>query len=149
MLSRREKRWAAIFADELLPGCEALVQAYGEPPLTLPISIPIDPDGVVLLRPSGPLDAPRVASRLKVARAAPGSWHIAIERVDGGPIVIPGIRDEATGADAPLTVLALDVNKRGMTIAGDLTFDENTARSLANAVLITINVKLHKAGRPA
>src|SRR5438874_13058070 len=65
VISRRRKgsRWASIFADDLVAGCRELFQIYGAAgELSLPISIPIDDQGVVVLRPEGPVDAPRVGA---------------------------------------------------------------------------------------
>ena len=139
---RREKRWAAIFADDLLAGCDGLLAAHGaSAALSLPISIPIDPSGVVLLRPDGPLDAPRVPAILSIERLGPDHHTIAIERQDGGPIVIPGI-------DGPTPHrLVADVTTRGLAFSGELTVDEETARSYANALFLTLQRKLARAGQ--
>ncbi|MGH9224224.1 MAG: hypothetical protein ACRD2W_10695 [Acidimicrobiales bacterium] len=148
MLRRREKRWAAIFADELADGCERLLAAYGDQPsLTLPISVPIDDRGVVLLRPDGPLDAPRVPATLHVERTSPGHHAIAIERQDGGHLTIPGIRD-AGATDARLHTLTADITRRGLVLSGGLAalrYDEETARSYANALFLTLGRKLASA----
>jgi hypothetical protein len=144
VLRRREKRWAAIFADDLLPACEALLAAYGGgPSVTLPISIPIDARGVVLLRPEGPLDAPRVPATLRVERTAHDRYTIAIERQDGGPIVIPGICD--ADSDATLRTLVADLTSRGLVLSSGplaISHDEETARSYANALFLTLRRKL-------
>ena len=146
---RKEERWAAIFADDLLRGCEDLYGVFGGDVLTLPISIPIGEDGLVLLQPQGPLDAPRVPATMTVARAPDAAgFHIRIERRDGGPMRIPGF-----AGDPALGALAFALTPDGLTIDGfdpsgqpvPLAFTEDTARALANALLITIGMKLIKA----
>ncbi len=137
---RRAPAWAAIFADDLLQGGDDLVAVFGLERLAqgLPISIPIDADGVVLLQPAGPLDAPRVPATLTVSLPL----GLRIERRDGGPLVIPGFGDTRQA-------LVCNVTARGLEIfppPPDLT--EDVARSLATALLITIHMKLTKAGRP-
>ena len=139
--TRRAKTlgWAAIFADDLLRGGDDLVAVFGVDTLArgLPISIPVDADGVVLLQPAGPVDAPRVPATLTVSLPL----GFRIERVDGGPLVIPGFGDTRRA-------LVCNVTERGLEIfppPPDLT--EDVARSLATALLITIHMKLTKAGR--
>ena len=161
MLGRRRKgsRWAAIFAEDLIAGCEQLFAAYqGEDELALPISIPIDEHGLVLLRPEGPLNAPRVPATMAVTRQAAGSFAVRLERRDGGRMLIPGLRDERSGEAAPAVLGALGVTltPRGLDLAGSgpdgqpvpLRFDEPAARALATALFITIRMKLAKAPRP-
>lgn len=58
--------------------------------LTLPISIPIDQDGVVVLQPRAPLDAHRVPASMTITRLTPDTYDIRIERADGGGMVVPG-----------------------------------------------------------
>lgn len=135
--------WAAIFAEDLLKGGDDLVAVFGPDQLArgLPISIPIDGDGVVLLQPAGPVDAPRVPATLVVSRPLTEAYGIRIERVDGGPLVIPGFGDQRQA-------LVCNVNRRGIDIVPappELT--EDTARALATALLITIQMKLVKAQR--
>jgi hypothetical protein len=150
---------AAVFADDLRKGCQdlfAVLGAPGDARLSLPITIPIDEGGQVLLRPEGPLDAPRVPATLDVTRPSEEIFGIRIERRDRGSLRIPGLHDARAGAprDAELTLLACDVTKRGLAISGfgpdgppvPLAFDETTARALATALLITIGMKLAKAG---
>ena len=140
VLRRRDKRWAAIFADDLLSGCDDLLGAYGggKTALDLPISIPIDADGVVLLRPDGPLDAPRVPATLSIERLAAGHHTITIERQDGGPIVIPGL------GDGPVRTVSADVTRRGLVLSS-VPHDEDTARAYANALFLTLQRKLARA----
>lgn len=145
MLRRRarDRRWAAIFAEDLLRGCSDLFGVFGGDVLALPISIPIDEQGVVLLQPQGPLDAPRVPASMTVTRPSAGSYGIRIERVDNGPMVIPGL-----GA-APLATLTFLVTPQGLDIGpGPLSVDETTARALATALLVTLGMKLRKAPAP-
>ncbi len=115
--------------------------------------MPFDEDGFVVLssQPPGP-DAPRVPAELGIARAV-GGYHLGLTRQDGRPLYIPGVFD-STGELAPLIRVSFTVTPRGMTVAGtdpkgqplELIFDETTARALAVALLITIGVKLTKAG---
>lgn len=140
-IRRRTPGWAAIFADDLLKGGDNLMAVFGRERLAkgLAISIPIDAEGVVLLQPAGPLDAPRVAATLVVSRPEAEAYGIRIERADGGPLVIPGFGDERRE-------LTCNVNARGLDIVPpppELT--EDTARALATALLITIQMKLVKA----
>ncbi len=145
MLRRRprEKRWAAPFADDLLAGCGELFAVYGSESLRLPITIPIDERGVVLLQPGGPLEAPRMPATMTVNRHGHDICAIHIERADGGPLVIPGL------GDAPLPSLNVVVTRQGLDIgpvpAGPLPVDEQVAGALATALLLTIGMKLTKA----
>ena len=134
------RQLAAIFADDLLRGCAELFTVFGGDVLTLPISIPIDEEGVVLLQPRGPLRADRVPASMTVTRPTPGACGIHIERADGGAMVIPGL------GEAPLAELTFLVTAEGIDIGpGRLAVDETTARALATALLITIRTKLAKA----
>lgn len=144
MLRRRSGHagWAAIFADDLLRRCSDLFAVFTGEVLTLSISIPIDPQGVVLLQPQGPLDAPRVPAIMTVARPTAGAYDIKIERVDGGTMLIPGL------GDAPLPALMFRITSLGLDIGpGPLPMNETTARALATALLITMGMKITKAGR--
>jgi len=149
---RKGERWASIFADDLVTGCRELFRVYGAvDELSLPISIPIDEHGVVLLRPEGPVDAPRVGATLRITAQAGDTFTLRIARHDGGRMVLPGLFD----ADGPaqLATLAVDVTPRGLDIAGEdadgapltVRFDEPAARALATALFITIRMKLAKA----
>lgn len=142
MLRRRSPRAgsAEIFADDLLRGCARLFACFGGSELNLPISIPIDEHGVVLLEPHGPLDAPRVSASMKVHQPAPDAYDIGIRRSDGGSMIIPGL------GEGPLADFSVLVTRRGLEIGpGSLSVDEDTARALATALLITIGMKLTKA----
>lgn len=137
----RPQRCAEIFADDLLRGCARLFAVFGGSELNLPISIPIDAHGVVLLEPHGPLDAPRVPASMTVDRPAPDSYGIRIRRTDDGPLVITGL-----DGGSPLGTLSVLVTPLGLDIGpGSLPVDETTARALATALLITIGMKLTKA----
>ncbi|MFP5319227.1 MAG: hypothetical protein ACLGI2_13175 [Acidimicrobiia bacterium] len=145
MLRRRlrERRWAAAFADDILRGCDELFALYERDPLSLPITIPIDEQGVVLLQPGGPLEAPRVPATLTVNRHGPDIRALRVERTDGRGMVIPGL------GDAPLPALEVIVNRQGLDIGpGPLPVDEQVAGALATALLLTIGMKLTKARRP-
>lgn len=146
MLRRRARdgKWAKIFADDLMNGCSDLFAVLGGEVLTLPISIPIDEQGVVLLQPQGPLEAPRVPARMTVTRPAAGAYLILIERVDGEVMVIPGL------CGIPLATLMFRIMDDGLEIGpGPLPLDESTARALANALLLAIGMKLTKSRREA
>lgn len=146
MLRRRppERRWAAAFADDLLHGCGRLFTVFGSESLRLPITIPIDEHGVVLLQPGGPLEAPRVPATMTVNRHTSDICAIHIERTDGGPMIIPGL------GDTPLPGLDVVVSRQGLDIGpGPLPVDEQVAGALATALLLTIGMKLAKAGEPA
>lgn len=135
-----EPRWAEIFADDLLQGCSDLFAVFGGAELNLPISIPIDSGGVVLLEPQGPLDAPRVPAFMTVIRRRADGYAIRIRRADDGPIIIRGL-DKAALAD-----LSVVVTQEGLDLGPDaVPSDEATARALATALLITIGMKLRKA----
>ena len=143
MLRRRtrERKWAAAFAADILAGCDELFAVYGGEELNLPITIPIDRAGVVLLQPGGPLDAPRVPATMAVTRPAAGACEIRVERVDGGGMVIPGL------GESPLPALAVTVTAAGLDIGpGSLPLDEQVAGALATALILTIGMKLAKAG---
>ncbi len=145
MLRRRsgDRRLAAVFADDLLRGCSELFALFGGQVLTLPVSIPIDEEGIVLLQPEGPLEAPRVPASMRVTRPGADTYDIRIERTDGEPMVVPGL------GEVPLANLTFLVTRDGLEVGpGPLTTDESTARALATALLITIGMKLTK-GRKA
>ncbi len=154
--ARKRPGWAAIFADDLVAGCEQLFAAYGaRDQLSLPISIPIDEHGLVLLRPEGPLDAPRVPATLHLRRNGE-AWGVTIGRRDGGPMVIPGFHEDLQpSAPAALAAIHVLITRGGLDItrlAPDgrpvtLRFDEAAARALANALFITLRMKLAKAPR--
>jgi hypothetical protein len=162
--------------------------------LTLPISVPFDEDGVVVLSSAPPKpDAPRVPAELELLRGSPPTRYrfgLALARADRRPLLVPGITAPDDPDLLPLTLLTFAVADgtgrsghagrtgrsghagrtgrsghagrtgrsghagRGMAVAGydsdgqlaDLDVDETTARALAVALLITIGVKLTKAG---
>lgn len=135
-----EPGWAEIFADDLIQGCSELFAFFGGSELNLPISIPIDSLGVVLLEPQGPLDAPRVPAFMRVTRPTTDDYAIRIRRADDGPIIIRGIGEAALGD------VSVVVTRRGLELGPDAApRDEATARALATALLITIGMKLRKA----
>lgn len=107
----------------------------GDDTLTLPISIPIGEDGTVLLRPEGPIDAPRIPAWLHLTRPS----TIGLERQDGGRLVIPGLTSAGD-----VTALTFVVGRRGMSIDApvEIEFDEDTARALANALYLTLSRKI-------
>jgi hypothetical protein len=160
--------WAAVFADDL---CRACTQAFDvlsdgtQDVLPLAISVPFDEKGVVVLSSAPPKpDAPRVPAELELIRPAGQSasfrFGLALARRDRAPLLVPGLRGATTGvapgADdpVPLTLLTFAVADDGMAVAGygtdglavPLDLDETTARALAVALLITVGVKLAKAG---
>jgi hypothetical protein len=120
----------------------------------LPITVPFDDTGMVVLSSAPPQpDAPRVPAWLEIGRSE-DRFNLALSRQDGGPFLIPGVLD-ADGNVAEPVRLSFLVTAKGMTVSGtgpdarpfDLRFGETTARALAVALLITIGVKLTKAGR--
>ncbi|MDQ3978436.1 MAG: hypothetical protein M3314_02640 [Actinomycetota bacterium] len=158
--------WAEPFAEDLRRACTQAFDAFGRPepgtPLTLPISVPFDEHGVVVLSSAPPKpDAPRVPAELELVAGSPPStpyrFGLALGRVDREPLLVPGLtraEAQATGEPVPLTLLTFALTDRGIAIAGydadsrvaPLALDETTARALAIALLITIGVKLRKAG---
>ena len=70
-----------------------------------------------------------------------GAYEIRVERVDGGGMVIPGL------GESPLPALAVTVTAAGLDIGpGSLPLDEQVAGALATALILTIGMKLAKAG---
>ncbi len=119
----------------------------------LPITVPFDESGMAVLSSAPPKpDAPRVPAWLEISRSE-DRFTLALARQDGRPLLLPGVLD-ATGEHAQPVRLGFMVSAKGMTVTGtgpdgrpiDLHFDETTARALAIALLITIGVKLTKAG---
>lgn len=162
MFRRRQpapERWAAIFAEDLIRSSTELLAVAapdGRNDVTLPITIPIDETtGVVLLRPEGPLDAPRLPAVMGVARRGDGSFFIRIERWDGGPFVVPGLHDtrQKEPGDAGVLSLGFALDPSGLQITAfgtdarpmPLRFDEDTARALANAVFLALRAKISQA----
>jgi len=108
--------------------------------LNLTISIPIDEQGIVLLQPSGPLDAPRIPAFMTVTRPTGDAYGVRIERADHGPLVIPGL------GERPLAALTFRITSQGLEIGPEpLPVNETTGRALATALLLTIGMKLTKA----
>jgi hypothetical protein len=151
--------WAGVFADDLCRACErafTLLGAGDRDVLSLPISVPFDEDGVVVLSSAPPRpDAPRVPAELELHRGSPHfRYGLALARRDRQPLLVPGMT--AGGRLVPLILLTFAVSDRGMAVAGygadgelaPVELDETTARALAIALLITIGVKLTKAGYP-
>jgi hypothetical protein len=158
--------WAEPFAEDLRRACTQAFDAFAgsesPTPLTLPISVPFDEHGVVVLSSAPPKpDAPRVPAELELVAGSPPStpyrFGLALARVDRQPLLVPGVTGAGPGTPTeplPLTLLTFALTHRGMAIAGydahgrltPLTLDETTARALAVALLITIGVKLTKAG---
>lgn len=157
-----------MFAADLGQACVRAFDVLGEEGqdvLALAISVPFDEDGVVVLSSAPPKpDAPRVPAELELIRPTGGSpayrFGLALTRRDRAPLLVPGLRAAGTGGvgptdePAPLMLLTFALTDRGMAVAGygtdgaavALELDETTARALAVALLITIGVKLAKAG---
>lgn len=149
--------WARPFAPDIQRACGDAFRVFGGSRsfLRLPITVPFDDEGRVQLGSSPPKpDAPRVSARLEISRDGDGH-DLTLTRVDGRPLLIPGVLDATTGAAAELVRMTCAVTSRGMAIAGTgptgnpvpLELDETTAQALATALLITIGVKLTKAAR--
>ena len=159
--------WAEPFAEDLCRACARAFAAFAPDgpvvgrPLTLPISVPFDEHGVVVLSSAPPNpDAPRVPAELELVAGAGGDptpfslYGLALARVDRQPLLVPGLTRPGATEPVPLTLLTFAVGGKGMAIAGydadgqltALHLDETTARALAIALLITIGVKLTKAG---
>lgn len=160
---------AAPFAEDLCRACNRAFEVFAGPGrdrsataevLTLPISVPFDEDGVVVLSSAPPKpDAPRVPAELELIARPPSSpyrFGLALARLDRRPLLVPGVTAPGGDEPVPLTLLTFTVGERGMAVAGydtdgrlaSLQLDETTARALAVALLITIGVKLTKAGYP-
>ena len=164
---------ARIFAEDLMKGCRQIFDTFpdrrrrqecdGRPleVVVLPITIPVDPAGSVVLRPDAPgPDSVRRPARLEVARAAdtaspyPFAIGFALEE---GAMSIPGVRRAGAGSPDPLPVaeMTFALCGRGAAVSGfgpdgrrlDLDLDEDTARQLATALHLTIGMKLAKAER--
>lgn len=165
---RAGRLWAEPFAEDLVRACTRAFDAFaggvpgsGGRPLTLPISVPFDEHGVVVLSSAPPKpDAPRVPAELELIAGPPppGPYRfgLALARVDRRPLLVPGLTRHGEDTPTPLTLLTFAVADRGMAVAGyddqgalaALSLDETTARALGIALLITIGVKLTKAGYP-
>lgn len=169
---------AAIFATDLVAAAgrvhatmpeRVVVETIGgqeASAVTLPITIPVDPHGVVVLS-TGHVDAPRHPAQLVVVlfpapptrRRARGPGNLRyragfeLSRPAGELLRIPGIRSGPGLAE--MGSVAVGVSDRGMAVKGrslqggplDLDLDEATAGLLATALLITVGVKLAKAER--
>lgn len=161
---------ARIFADDLRKACGRVfdvlggqaqpdqAQSYRGPipfeVVCLPITIPIDENGVVVLS-TGHVEAPRHPATLDLARPSmPGSrYHYAmvLGRDPPAPLVIPGV--SSCGQPAVLGQLTAAVADRGLVVEGflltgehlSLDLDDHTSGLLATALLITLGVKLAKA----
>lgn len=169
---RRASLLAAIFTGDLTRAAATAFDVLGHDRVreragdldlerfTLPITVPVDEHGVVVLS-TGHVDAPRRPATLDLARpvAPPGRRDyqaaFALARLEPEPLRIPGIADTAA-AGRPLAALAsltvavapgglavVGFGPEGEVMATDL--GEDTARLLATALLITVGVKLAKA----
>ena len=68
------------------------------------------------------------------------AYGVRIERTDGGPMVLPGL-------DGARIALVLTVTAKGIRLTPPAPeLSEDTARALANALLITFGMKLTKGG---
>lgn len=170
---RRTALRASMFAADLVRAADDVFAALGQratlttagvlalEAVTLPITVPVDEDGVVVLS-TGHVDAPRCPASLVVARpvAAAGrhGYRAAyeLERAQGGQLLLPGVRGGGAGAGlAVLARLTVAVADRGLAVVGldgsgdtvALDFDDTTAGLVATALLITVGVKLAKAAR--
>lgn len=160
-----------MFAGDLTRAVDSVLDAFGADPeplhvadlslhaVTLPITVPVADDGVVVLS-TGHVDAPRRPATLVVARvAAPAGRRgyqaaFALARSEPDPLRIPGVLGAGgPGAGpAPLASLTVAVAPDGLAVAGfgprdtpvAVEVGEDTAGLLATALLITVGVKLRK-----
>lgn len=169
---RRRDLLASIFASDLRDACEAVFEVFGakaQPAtaggldlavITLPITVPVHDDGVIVLS-TGHVEAPRCPARLTVARVPPvgRDGYVAayvLAREGGESVRLPGLEAAAEpGSPASLQVLAVAVAAKGMVVSGfdpageklPIQVGEDTARLLSTALLITVGVKVTKAER--
>lgn len=162
---------AQIFADDLRRAAEQAVDrlGVGEGTLILAITVPIDPTGLVVVSAAPPeLTEPdhqrhpatlsvSLGPRRRVGRPSrrDRGWSMDLElRLGDGRILrIPGLEAGDPPGTAPLTSLAVRVEADGLRFRGtgslgnsvELEPDEETARAVATALLITLGVKLTKA----
>ncbi|MFN2503296.1 MAG: hypothetical protein ABR540_03520, partial [Acidimicrobiales bacterium] len=114
---------AAPFADDLIRACGEALAVLGEPgdtSLRLPITVPFDDSGRVVLSSTPPQpDAPRVPAEMEIARLDSG-FRMALARRDGQPLLIPGVVEFGALDEppAPLIVLGFVVTARGMEVTG-------------------------------
>lgn len=173
---RRTRLYAGIFVSDLVTACESVLAVFGDrasaavaghlalDAVTLPITVPIDDHGVVVLS-TGHVEAPRHPATLTVARpkAPPGraGYRAAflLARTEDRPLMLPGIlpADAPSGPAVPAALgrLSVAVAPKGLAVMGfdrdgtttPIRLDETTSRLLATALLITVGVKLTKAER--
>lgn len=155
-------RLAAIFADDILSlGGEALARfGAGASAVTIPITIPVDRAGLVVVSAAPPEladpDSRRQPATLALARTADG-LNVALAFEDNRPMRLPGVHalEGARGEPAELARVSFEVTAAGflVTAAGadgapiGLGLDEATARQLATALLLTFRVKMIGADR--
>ncbi|MEO6120885.1 MAG: hypothetical protein ABIW46_09095 [Acidimicrobiales bacterium] len=163
--SERSGRRAALFAEDLLSlGGQVLARlGAGATALTVPITIPVDGAGVVVVSAAPPEladpEARRQPARLELERTGEG-LIISLALDAGRPLRLPGVRLGPGGPGgeelAALRLIAFDVTGDGMTFTATgpdgepspVVIDEATACQLATALLLTFRVKLTKADRP-
>lgn len=168
---------AAIFASDLQSKSAELFEVFGARSvpeevngapsrvLRLPITIPVDEDGIVLLGPAN-LDCAKRPATLELVTFDAGRrrrrglhyrYGIGFAPRNGAPLHIPGVNATGLETDPPLPVheLTFAVTDKGFATVGygadgaplDLRLTENTAGLLATALIITLGVKLAKAER--
>jgi hypothetical protein len=121
----------------------------------VPITIPVDRAGVVVVSAAPPEladpTATRRPARLTLSRAG-GRLAVELAFSDGRELRLPGVGGPVP---APLGSIAFDVTTNGLAVTattpdGDPTaveVDEATARQLSTALLLTFRVKLTRADR--
>ena len=154
----RHRGLAGLFADDVLAaGSELLARCGGgAAAVAVPITIPVDADGVVVLSAAPPEladpHARRQPARMDLARTATG-LRVGLAFEAGRRLLLPGVGAAGRPAPAELGSIAFDVRTTGMGISATgpggeplvPVVDETTARQLATALLLTFRVKLTRA----
>lgn len=163
---------AAIFASDLRSKCEQVFEVFADRRqagevngvavdlVVLPITIPVNNQGLVLLGPPTILEHKRPATMEVVRfsdRRPPYRFGIDLLPLDGDPLLIPGVNAAASldRPPIPLHELSFALADSGFAVVGfgphhepaPFSVSEDTARELANALLLSLGLKLVKAGR--
>jgi hypothetical protein len=163
---------AGIFASDLLAKCQEVFEVFAprrEPGevngvpvelVRLPITIPVNDSGLVLLGPPTILEHKRPATMEVVRvsdRRSPYRFGIHLLPLDGEPLLIPGVNPAGRLDQPPLPLHALSFALAGTGFAvvgfgpdgepAPVSPSEDTARELANALLLSLGLKLVKAER--
>lgn len=155
---RRREGLAALFAEDVLSlGSDALTHfGHGADVVAIPITIPVDANGVVVVSAAPPEladpHARRQPARMDLARTGAG-LRIGLAFEAGRHLRLPGVGATGRPAPAELGTVAFDVTAVGMDVTATGTdgeplvpvLDETTARQLATALLLTFRGKLTRA----